>query len=164
MKSAFLGVSSVSPARSKDSDNSSLKKGGGRTTFTPAQLARLEEIFQDHPHPEFDHLEEIAEEMELRYEVIRVWFKNRRAKQKKGGSALKKAGSLRSPNSSLSSTSSSHSAFEDSDSSVCSEDRSGSPSLPNFSTFVGVLAKKMDEEATCRRRSSRISVGRPSEQ
>ena len=73
---------------SQQEANHGKKPRSSRTTFTEDQVDRLEEIFADYPHPEYDHLEEIAEEMGLKMEVTRVWFKNRRAKQKKIGAKI----------------------------------------------------------------------------
>ena len=54
-----------------------------RTSFTTLQLARLEEEFDNIKYPDIYRREQIAEQLNLREEIIRVWFKNRRQKLKK---------------------------------------------------------------------------------
>ena len=62
-----------------------------RTCFTQHQMERLEELLEENRYPDVYRREEIARELDLEEDVIRVWFKNRRAKAKKvekRGSAL----------------------------------------------------------------------------
>ncbi|CAD5114503.1 DgyrCDS3627 [Dimorphilus gyrociliatus] len=54
-----------------------------RTSFTKQQLESLETMFGEQKYPDFYQREEIATQLGLKEEVVRVWFKNRRAKLKK---------------------------------------------------------------------------------
>ena len=54
-----------------------------RTCFTKHQMDRLEELLEENRYPDVYRREEIAKELDLKEEVIRVWFKNRRAKAKR---------------------------------------------------------------------------------
>ena len=60
-----------------------------RTCFSQHQMERLEELLEEDRYPDVYRREEIARELDLEEDVIRVWFKNRRAKVKK----VKKRGS-----------------------------------------------------------------------
>ena len=54
-----------------------------RTCFSRNQMERLEELLEENRYPDVYRREEIARELDLEEDVIRVWFKNRRAKAKK---------------------------------------------------------------------------------
>ncbi len=54
-----------------------------RTSFSPEQMCELEALFDSIRYPDVYRREEIANKLDLRDEVIRVWFKNRRQKLKK---------------------------------------------------------------------------------
>ena len=54
-----------------------------RTCFSRHQMERLEELLEENRYPDVYRREEIARELDLEEDVIRVWFKNRRAKAKK---------------------------------------------------------------------------------
>ena len=66
-------------------------KRRNRTCFTQHQMERLEDLLEENRYPDVYRREEIARELDLEEDVIRVWFKNTRAKAKKvekRGSAL----------------------------------------------------------------------------
>ena len=54
-----------------------------RTTFTKHQADGLEQAFAENKYPDVYRREELSSQLELKEEIIRVWFKNRRAKLKK---------------------------------------------------------------------------------
>ncbi len=54
-----------------------------RTTFTKNQADGLEQAFAENKYPDVYRREELSSQLELKEEIIRVWFKNRRAKLKK---------------------------------------------------------------------------------
>ncbi|XP_018598227.1 dharma [Scleropages formosus] len=53
-----------------------------RTVFTEIQTQQLELLFSRTDYPTPDEREELARSTGLSHEVIRVWFKNRRARRK----------------------------------------------------------------------------------
>ncbi len=57
-----------------------------RTTFTEAQMTGLESWFERCQYPDAYMKEDIALQLNLKEEIIRVWFKNRRQKLKKDSS------------------------------------------------------------------------------
>jgi transcriptional regulator with XRE-family HTH domain len=67
--------------------NSGKKSRKRRTTLTPSIKASLEEYFVNQPKPGSQELSNIAEKVGLEYEVVRVWFCNRRQKIRRESSA-----------------------------------------------------------------------------
>ena len=67
-----------------DTDATSTRKNRKRrTTLTPANKQSLEKEFVNHPKPGSQELTNIAESLSLDYEVVRVWFCNRRQKDRR---------------------------------------------------------------------------------
>eukprot|EP00795_Rhopilema_esculentum_P005929 gene5929-11273_t len=60
-----------------------LKPQKPRTVFTFEQLRKLECVFKDTSYPGLEKRQSLAEELDLPDERIRVWFQNRRAKEKR---------------------------------------------------------------------------------
>ena len=58
-------------------------KRRNRTNFSGQQMQRLEELLKENRYPDMYRREEIARELGLQEDVVRVWFKNKRAKDKK---------------------------------------------------------------------------------
>lgn len=54
-----------------------------RATFTPNQLKELEASFQQDKYPDIIELENLSQQLGLGINVLRVWFKNNRAKLNK---------------------------------------------------------------------------------
>lgn len=54
-----------------------------RTAFTKEQLTLLEQIFQDSSYPSAEKRQTLAKILDLSDERVRVWFQNRRAKEKR---------------------------------------------------------------------------------
>jgi hypothetical protein len=52
----------------------------GRASFTPEQLSILEDVFQQNKYPDIHELDELSEKLNLPTRVLRIWFKNNRAK------------------------------------------------------------------------------------
>ena len=69
--------------------NSMKPRRRNRTSFSQHQMERLEELLEENRYPDVYRREEIARELDLEEDVVRVWFKNRRAKAKK---MVKRAG------------------------------------------------------------------------
>ncbi len=58
-----------------------------RTEFTDSQIAKLEGIFVVNNNPTKATREQLAQCLHLQEDVINVWFKNRRAKQRRQSNA-----------------------------------------------------------------------------
>ena len=69
--------------RDMETERAGRRARRNRTCFTKQQMDRLEELLQENRYPDVYRREEIAKELDLKEEVIRVWFKNRRAKAKR---------------------------------------------------------------------------------
>ncbi|KAI6182535.1 Goosecoid [Aphelenchoides bicaudatus] len=59
------------------------RKRRHRTIFTDEQLAILEANFSANAYPDIAHREKLAIQCDLKEERVEVWFKNRRAKERK---------------------------------------------------------------------------------
>ncbi|KAL4647446.1 homeobox protein MIXL1-like [Arapaima gigas] len=70
------------PRRRSSSSSSSRSRSRSRTVFTESQTQQLELLFGRTEYPTPDEREELARSTGLPHEVIRVWFKNRRARRK----------------------------------------------------------------------------------
>ncbi|XP_064636771.1 uncharacterized protein LOC135493381 isoform X3 [Lineus longissimus] len=86
-------------ALSEDGDGDSPSDGGWRrrrkrTVFSLIQLQRMEEIFKVTHYPSYADRDEIAQELGLTDETVRVWFKNRRAKVMREKGDVKAQGNL----------------------------------------------------------------------
>ena len=64
-------------------ETSGKPKRRNRTCFSKHQMDRLEELLEENRYPDVYRREEIARELDIEEDVVRVWFKNRRAKAKK---------------------------------------------------------------------------------
>lgn len=53
-----------------------------RTTFTPLQLIKLEETFEENPYIVGEERKQLARELNLTEMQIKVWFQNRRTKRR----------------------------------------------------------------------------------
>lgn len=58
------------------------RKRKKRAVFTPQTRSTLEEFFRQSPRPNRQQIEEIANQLDLLPEEVRVWFCNKRQKQK----------------------------------------------------------------------------------
>ncbi|XP_062031952.1 homeobox protein MIXL1-like [Lepus europaeus] len=54
-----------------------------RTAFTPDQLGMLQAVFQSTACPDWEKIQELSSKLHLDECVIKTWFKNQRAKQRK---------------------------------------------------------------------------------
>ncbi|KAL3087846.1 hypothetical protein niasHS_009584 [Heterodera schachtii] len=63
--------------------SSGKRKRRHRTIFTECQLYTMEEAFITCQHPDVQMREHLADKLKLREERVEVWFKNRRAKERK---------------------------------------------------------------------------------
>ena len=80
----FVKTEKCSPTLEEmDAERSNKRARRGRTRITDSQQARLEELFEQNTYPDAYRREEIALELGFPDEVVRVWFKNRRARHKK---------------------------------------------------------------------------------
>ena len=68
--------------------NSSKKSRKRRTTLNPTIKSSLEEHFVQQPKPGSQELSAVADKLGLEYEVVRVWFCNRRQKIRRESSNL----------------------------------------------------------------------------
>ncbi|XP_042542714.1 paired-like homeodomain transcription factor LEUTX [Dipodomys spectabilis] len=60
-----------------------------RTRFTEHQLQELRAAFKDTQQPKWDEVQELASRLQLDQVVVKVWFKNQKAKLKKQQQAKK---------------------------------------------------------------------------
>ncbi|XP_056298024.1 dharma [Pseudoliparis swirei] len=65
------------------------QKARSRTVFTDSQTKRLESLFELTAYPTMDARAELARSSGLNEEIVRVWFKNRRARRKRQRSGSK---------------------------------------------------------------------------
>ncbi|KAL0972842.1 hypothetical protein UPYG_G00195410 [Umbra pygmaea] len=63
-----------------------INRGRIRTVFTDTQAKGLEQLFDVTDYPCVDARAELARKVGLTEEIVRVWFKNRRARRKKKNS------------------------------------------------------------------------------
>ena len=63
----------------------SSEKGGKapRTNYTPQQVRALEELFKENKNPDIETRKKVAHRIGLPYLNVKVWFQNRKAKEKK---------------------------------------------------------------------------------
>ena len=61
------------------------RKRKRRAVFTPQTKTTLENYFKQNPRPNRHVIESVAQELELLPEEVRVWFCNKRQKEKQGG-------------------------------------------------------------------------------
>ncbi|KAL3077801.1 hypothetical protein niasHS_011604 [Heterodera schachtii] len=59
------------------------RKRRHRTIFTEDQLVKMEEAFIISQYPDVQMREQLADKLKMREERVEVWFKNRRAKERK---------------------------------------------------------------------------------
>ena len=62
------------------------RKRKRRAVFTPQTKSTLENYFKQNPRPNRHIIETVAQELDLLPEEVRVWFCNKRQKEKQGGS------------------------------------------------------------------------------
>ncbi|CAD5210346.1 unnamed protein product [Bursaphelenchus xylophilus] len=87
------------------------RKRRHRTIFTDEQLSVLEQNFALNQYPDMGMREKLAVQCELKEERVEIWFKNRRAKERKKGKEGSTSASGHSPHS----EESNHLIHEDSD-------------------------------------------------
>ncbi|KAL3122815.1 hypothetical protein niasHT_009106 [Heterodera trifolii] len=63
--------------------SSGKRKRRHRTIFTEDQLFLMEEAFINTQYPDVQMREQLADKLKMREERVEVWFKNRRAKERK---------------------------------------------------------------------------------
>lgn len=61
-----------------------------RTTFTENQKSRLEEYFSINPYPDPKETEDLSQNLNLPESVIKVWFQNKRSRNKQKKSTVSK--------------------------------------------------------------------------
>ncbi|TKR94978.1 hypothetical protein L596_009203 [Steinernema carpocapsae] len=69
------------------------RKRRHRTIFNDEQLAILEKTFNSTQYPDINMREKLAQECDLKEERVEVWFKNRRAKERKSAKDTSSNGS-----------------------------------------------------------------------
>ncbi|CAB3406123.1 unnamed protein product [Caenorhabditis bovis] len=77
----LLGVAAIYECVPSSSEDRRIRRN--RTAFTDEQLKILESMFEQCQYPDIAQREKIGKEIELPEARIQVWFKNRRAKQRK---------------------------------------------------------------------------------
>ena len=81
---SFLkSLENVMFTRSLTEPSLNLRPQKPRTIFTQEQLALLEQIYQDSNYPSSEKRQMLAKVLDLTDERVRVWFQNRRAKEKR---------------------------------------------------------------------------------
>lgn len=82
-----MNKSPVAPVKQLDFDDEkeNVKKSDGkkfRTTFTEEQKLALDAYFRKNPYPDPKETEELSEQLVLPENVIKVWFQNKRSRDK----------------------------------------------------------------------------------
>jgi len=60
-----------------------------RTKYTKDQLGYLESAFAQSSYPDLNLVDNLCKTLEISKEKINIWFQNRRARSKRGGSKIK---------------------------------------------------------------------------
>lgn len=76
------------------------RKRKRRAVFTPQTKSTLDEFFRQNPRPNRQAIDSIAQQLDLLPEEVRVWFCNKRQKQKQSSSSTSSCYSITSPTSS----------------------------------------------------------------
>ena len=76
------------------------RKRKRRAVFTPQTKSTLDEFFRQNPRPNRQSIDSIAQQLDLLPEEVRVWFCNKRQKQKQSSSSTSSCYSITSPTSS----------------------------------------------------------------
>ena len=77
---------SAHSSTSTSASSMTTRKRKKRVVFTPQTRASLEHFFKQNPRPNRQLIEAVAEQLELMPEEVRVWFCNKRQKQKQSQS------------------------------------------------------------------------------
>ncbi|XP_014069578.1 dharma [Salmo salar] len=72
-----------------DQGGNQVNRGRMRTVFTDSQTKQLDQLFEQTNYPGVEGRAELARNMGLTEESVRVWFKNRRARRKRQKSSTK---------------------------------------------------------------------------
>ncbi|CAJ0928053.1 unnamed protein product, partial [Mesorhabditis belari] len=67
----------------REKRTSPLKKRRKRTNLDLQQRQVLDIVFKMNPRPSHEHMAELADQLKLERDVVRVWFCNRRQKMRK---------------------------------------------------------------------------------
>ena len=86
LQEAESPTSAHSSSGSGASSSMTTRKRKKRVVFTPHTRTSLDEFFKQNPRPNRQLIEAVAEQLELMPEEVRVWFCNKRQKQKQSQS------------------------------------------------------------------------------